>query len=152
MTMGNVMGYKLVPRRAALFVSAVLGSFEYSLGFLLVVGVWPRIAELVCALFFLSLAAVVAQAVARGLANDCGCFGALQKARTSWVIVVRNLVIGGLMLFSSLSAPDSGKRIAVSASQGGVSVWALLPLLLFVILSFSRNLNQIWRVPLRESP
>jgi uncharacterized membrane protein YphA (DoxX/SURF4 family) len=70
-----VQAYDLLP---AGMVSAVAGAvpfLELALGVLLLVGLGTRLTAIVSAVVLLAFIGAVAQAWARGLTIDCGCFG-----------------------------------------------------------------------------
>jgi uncharacterized membrane protein YphA (DoxX/SURF4 family) len=70
-----VQAYDLLP---AGMVSAIAGAvpfLELALGVLLLVGLGTRLTAVVSAVVLLAFIGAVAQAWARGLTIDCGCFG-----------------------------------------------------------------------------
>lgn len=70
-----VRAYDVLPRAGVGVVAAVLPFFELALGILLVVGVGTRVVAGASAVLLGVFVAGVAQAWARGLAIECGCFG-----------------------------------------------------------------------------
>lgn len=70
-----VRAYELLPRDLVGPVATALPLVELALGTLLVVGAFIRWAALASAVLLLILMTAVAQAWARGLSIDCGCFG-----------------------------------------------------------------------------
>ncbi|MGI8813953.1 MAG: MauE/DoxX family redox-associated membrane protein [Pseudonocardia sp.] len=70
-----VKAYQVLPKAAVEPVAIVLPWFELALGLLLVLGVGTRIVALLSAGLLVLFMAGVAQAWARGLSIDCGCFG-----------------------------------------------------------------------------
>ncbi|HTK67906.1 MAG TPA: MauE/DoxX family redox-associated membrane protein [Pseudonocardia sp.] len=70
-----VNAYQVLPKPAVEVVAVVLPWFELAVGVLLLVGVGTRIIAVISALMLLMFMAGVAQAWARGLSIDCGCFG-----------------------------------------------------------------------------
>jgi uncharacterized membrane protein YphA (DoxX/SURF4 family) len=70
-----VRAYDVLPRGAVGPVAAVLPWAELALGLLLMLGAGIRIVAAASAVLLLVFIAGVAQAWARGLSIDCGCFG-----------------------------------------------------------------------------
>ena len=70
-----VRAYDVLPRAGVAVVAAALPWLEIALGLVLLAGVATRVAAAVGAALLLVFVAGVAQARARGLAIDCGCFG-----------------------------------------------------------------------------
>lgn len=70
-----VSGYELLPDSAVPVVATALPLIEVSLGLLLLTGLATRALAVCSALLLAGFIAAVAQAWARGLNIDCGCFG-----------------------------------------------------------------------------
>ena len=70
-----VRAYDVLPRAAADVVATVLPFFEIALGLLLLLGIGTRLVAVISGGLLLVFIAGVAQAWARGLSIDCGCFG-----------------------------------------------------------------------------
>jgi uncharacterized membrane protein YphA (DoxX/SURF4 family) len=70
-----VRGYQLLPYDLALVVGYLLPVAEVLLGALLLIGLFVRPAAIVSGVIMLAFVIGIAQAWARGLAIDCGCFG-----------------------------------------------------------------------------
>jgi uncharacterized membrane protein YphA (DoxX/SURF4 family) len=70
-----VRAYDVLPRAGVALVAGVLPWFEIVLGLLLLAGIATRRVAVVSAGLLLLFVAGVAQAWARGLSIDCGCFG-----------------------------------------------------------------------------
>ena len=71
----SVRAYELLPVGLANFLGYVLPWIEIGMGLLLIVGVWVSIVGLLGALTMFAFVVAIAQAWARGLSIDCGCFG-----------------------------------------------------------------------------
>ena len=83
-----VRAYDVLPKDAVSVVAGVLPWFELALGALLLLGVGTRAAAVLSALLLVVFIAGVAQAWARGLNIDCGCFGgggAVAPGQTQYV-------------------------------------------------------------------
>lgn len=70
-----VDAYEILPPAGVEIVAALLPWVEIALGVLLVVGLGTRLVAVLSGLLLLAFVAGVAQAWARGLSIDCGCFG-----------------------------------------------------------------------------
>jgi uncharacterized membrane protein YphA (DoxX/SURF4 family) len=70
-----VRAYEMLPVWMANFLGYTLPWIEIGIGVLLVIGVAVRIMGLFGALIMLAFIIAIAQAWARGLSIDCGCFG-----------------------------------------------------------------------------
>lgn len=70
-----VRGYQILPYDVAVVVGYLLPLLELLLGALLLIGLFTRPAAVLSALIMLAFVIGIAQAWARGLAIDCGCFG-----------------------------------------------------------------------------
>jgi uncharacterized membrane protein YphA (DoxX/SURF4 family) len=70
-----VRAYEMLPVWMANFLGYTLPWIEIGIGALLVIGVAVRIMGLFGALIMLAFIIAIAQAWARGLSIDCGCFG-----------------------------------------------------------------------------
>ena len=71
----SVRAYELLPVWLANFFGYVLPWIEIGMGLLLIVGVAVSIVGLLGALTMFAFVVAIAQAWARGLSIDCGCFG-----------------------------------------------------------------------------
>jgi uncharacterized membrane protein YphA (DoxX/SURF4 family) len=82
-----VRAYQLLPTELVGPVATTLPLVELALGTLLVIGAYTRWVALASTVLLLMLMTAVAQAWARGLAIDCGCFGgggAVAKSSTHY--------------------------------------------------------------------
>ena len=70
-----VRAYEMLPIPIANFLGYTLPWIEIGLGLLLIVGVTVKISGALGALTMLAFIIAIAQAWARGLSIDCGCFG-----------------------------------------------------------------------------
>ena len=83
-----VRAYDVLPDIGVEIVAALLPWFELALGVLLLAGVGTRLVAALSAALLLVFIAGVAQAWARGLSIDCGCFGgggAVEPGETTYV-------------------------------------------------------------------
>jgi uncharacterized membrane protein YphA (DoxX/SURF4 family) len=70
-----VQAYDLLPAGTVSVVAGAVPFLELALGVLLLVGLGTRLTAVVSAVVLLAFIGAVAQAWARGLTIDCGCFG-----------------------------------------------------------------------------
>ena len=83
-----VRAYDLLPKLGVALVAGVLPWLEIVIGLLLLAGIATRAVAVVSAVLLLGFMAGVAQARARGLSIDCGCFGgggAVDPGQTTYV-------------------------------------------------------------------
>ena len=78
-----VDAYRLLPRALVDPVAAALPWVEISLGAFLLLGLYVRFAGAAAAALVTGFLIALAQAKARGLAIDCGCFGGAARATAS---------------------------------------------------------------------
>jgi uncharacterized membrane protein YphA (DoxX/SURF4 family) len=67
--------YQVLPHDLAAYVGYALPTIEVILGLLLLLGLFTRISAVLTSLMLVAFIAGIAQAWARGLTIDCGCFG-----------------------------------------------------------------------------
>lgn len=70
-----VQAYDVLPFELARWVGYALPWVEIVVGLLLVLGLFTRVSALIGTLLMLAFVVGIAQAWARGLTIDCGCFG-----------------------------------------------------------------------------
>jgi uncharacterized membrane protein YphA (DoxX/SURF4 family) len=98
-----VRAYELLPVSLANFLGYTLPWIEIGLGLLLIVGVTVKISGAVGALTMLAFIIAIAQAWARGLSIDCGCFGgggAIDPEDTKYLSeIIRDIALMALGIF-----------------------------------------------------
>ena len=99
-TLLAVHGYGLVPAFLERSVAAALPALEIALALFLLVGLRTRLGAAAAALLFALFLTVMAQALARGLANGCGCFAG--SSRLSWLDLLRDLPLLAAALYLAL--------------------------------------------------
>jgi uncharacterized membrane protein YphA (DoxX/SURF4 family) len=101
-----VRAYDVLPKAAVGAVAAVLPWLEIALGVLLVVGLAVRALAGVSLVLLLVFVAGMAQAWARGLSIDCGCFGGGGTVEAGQTAYVQELVrdVGFMLLAGWLLA------------------------------------------------
>ena len=70
-----VRAYELLPIALANFLGIVLPFLEIAVGILLIIGAAVRVSAIISGLLMFAFSIGIAQAWARGLSIDCGCFG-----------------------------------------------------------------------------
>lgn len=70
-----VRAYELLPIALANFLGIVLPYLEIAIGILLIIGAAVRVSAVISGLLMFAFSIGIAQAWARGLSIDCGCFG-----------------------------------------------------------------------------
>jgi len=71
----SVRAYQVLPIHLANFLGFVLPFIEIGIGIFLIAGIWVRLTSLAGAALMLVFVIAIAQAWARGISLDCGCFG-----------------------------------------------------------------------------
>jgi uncharacterized membrane protein YphA (DoxX/SURF4 family) len=98
-----VRSYELLPVSLANFLGYSLPWIEIGLGLLLIVGVTVKISGALGALTMLAFIIAIAQAWARGLSIDCGCFGgggAIDPEDTKYLSeIIRDIGLMALGIF-----------------------------------------------------
>ena len=100
-----VRAYEILPVSLANFLGYTLPWIEIGVGLLLIAGVAVRISGLIGAFTMLAFIIAIAQAWARGLSIDCGCFGgggAIDPEDTKYLSeIIRDigLLILGIFLY-----------------------------------------------------
>ena len=98
-----VRSYEMLPIPLANFLGYTLPWIEIGLGLLLIVGVTVKISGALGALTMLAFIIAIAQAWARGLSIDCGCFGgggAIDPEDTEYLSeIIRDIGLMALGIF-----------------------------------------------------
>jgi len=98
-----VRAYEMLPIPMANFLGYTLPWIEIGLGLLLIVGVTVKISGALGGLTMLAFIIAIAQAWARGLSIDCGCFGgggAIDPEDTKYLSeIIRDIGLMGLGIF-----------------------------------------------------
>ena len=98
-----VRAYEMLPIPIANFLGYTLPWIEIGLGLLLIVGVTVKISAALGALTMLAFIIAIAQAWARGLSIDCGCFGGggtIDPEDTKYLSeIIRDIGLMGLGIF-----------------------------------------------------
>lgn len=106
LNVAHISNYRVLPRVAVPLIARMLPALEFSLGVGLLFGLDPGLIVRVTALLFLVFALAMAQALARGIVTQCGCYGTLHSATVSWKLVLRNTLIACLLLWLSTGTPE----------------------------------------------
>lgn len=101
----DVENYHLLSPELVALVAVALPPLELVLALALLTGVHARGAALVTGGLLLAFAAGMAQAIARGIDLDCGCFGSAMAMEVSGWTIARNLVLT-LLAWLVAAAPD----------------------------------------------
>ena len=107
-SVNSVDAYDVLPDPLAQLVGTVLPWAEIALAILLVLGLFVRFAGTALAALMLVFIIGMAQAKARGLAIDCGCFGVSSAADgVSWWDILRDvpLLLAGVYLAARPHGP-----------------------------------------------
>ena len=86
--------YQMLPEKMVILAAAILPFLELICGILLIVGVWTLPSLVWVGLLLIAFVAGMAQAYARGLAIDCGCFSVTgSKSGISALTILRDGLI-----------------------------------------------------------
>ena len=100
-----VARYAILPDPVAAPFAYALPFLEIGLGLYLAVGLFVRGTAMVGTLLFAAFLAAQAQAWARGIPLDCGCFGAAASSTVGIGTMLRDLALG-LPTFAMLAFPS----------------------------------------------
>lgn len=90
-----VAGYKMIPEPLLAVVAAVLPFLELITGILLMAGIWTQPALAWIGILLLVFMGGIAQAMARGLNIDCGCFSTASNEKD---LGLKTLLRDGMLL------------------------------------------------------
>ena len=88
---GTIQNYQIIPEFLMNIVAITLPWVELICGFLLLTGIWHRAAALIISLLMIMFIFAILSAIVRGLAIECGCFGAGTSA--NWTRVVEDMFL-----------------------------------------------------------
>jgi uncharacterized membrane protein YphA (DoxX/SURF4 family) len=101
----QVHAYRLLPAALELPFAYALPFVEVALGLYLVVGLLVRPAAILACALMIAFVAAMAQAWARGLSLDCGCFGSLAREPVGLTAILRDAALGVPSLVIALRPP-----------------------------------------------
>lgn len=105
------VAYRLLPKAAARFIGHLLPWVELIVAAGMLSGILMPWTALVAIGLFLLFASAVAVNLIRGRQHiACGCFGIWQDERLTWVIVVRNAALAGLLAAVAIGHPHSSAQ------------------------------------------
>ena len=112
----QVHNFRLLPIAAENLVAMLLPWVELVAAMALVLGVRPRSGAWVAGLLLAVFTVGVAQAMARGLDFECGCFGKASATRVGWGKLAQNV---GMLLLAWIGTwkPESAPRAAPASEQ-----------------------------------
>jgi uncharacterized membrane protein YphA (DoxX/SURF4 family) len=90
----QVQAYKLLPGALEAPVAYALPFVEVGLGLYLALGLLVRPAAILACCLMVVFVAAMAQARARGLSLDCGCFGSLAREKVGPGTILRDAALG----------------------------------------------------------
>lgn len=89
----SVRAYEILPPAISNLFALVVSWSEFIAGVCLLLGIFPRKAASALFLLLLMFTAAIVTTVVRGMVIDCGCFGSEGSANTSWLLVLRNVLL-----------------------------------------------------------
>jgi uncharacterized membrane protein YphA (DoxX/SURF4 family) len=109
--------YGILPHFPAAPFAYVLPFLEICLGLYLAAGLFVRGTALVGTLLFAAFLAAQAQAWARGIQLDCGCFGAAVESSVGPLTIIRDFALG-IPTFLMLAFPS--RRLSLDKRLFGI--------------------------------
>ena len=94
----DIDNYHMLPVAWAAPLAVMMPPLEILVALALLVGIHARGAALISAGMMLVFAIAMAQAIARGIDLDCGCFGSALAMHVSGWSILRNVVLASLSL------------------------------------------------------
>ena len=132
----NVRNYHVLPNRLAVGYAYVLPYAELSVGVLLPLGFFSKLASGVSIAMLISFMTAVGIAMARRQHHDCSCFGLLYKERVGWMTMARDGVL--LALASIVFVADDGAlTLSYLLANASRPVYSLALLAILATFSFS---------------
>lgn len=132
-----IFGYRLIPFRALGAAAVLLAAAELGAGALLISGFVPIAAAAAAIAIFAVFAIGILSTVVRGIETACNCFSTSSTERTSWVTLIRALVLvamsAWLLLIPTQQVSEmSFDRILADVTVGTglavlLRVWGLFP-------------------------
>lgn len=102
-----VLGYDLLPQRAARVVSRLLPPGELLIGCLFFLGLGLRLVSSVAVLLLVAFSIAITINLLRGREIDCGCAGIAVARRIGWSTVARNAVLGTAAIVTAAAQPNT---------------------------------------------
>jgi uncharacterized membrane protein YphA (DoxX/SURF4 family) len=119
-----VVRYNLIPRRAVPWFGIFVFLAEVAVGFALLVGRGVTSAAVIGLALLATFTAAIVTALMRGKAGmPCGCMGLKRNSKISLLAIVRNIVLGQMLLVCVL--PEHGKPILVAGLAACGSIMLL---------------------------
>lgn len=103
----DIANYRVLPPRLVAPLAAALPGVEIAAGVCLLAGRWTRAAALVAGGMLAVFSVAVAQALARGINLECGCFGASRDPVTT-ATLARDIVLLAMAAVVAWRADDQG--------------------------------------------
>lgn len=97
----QVHNFRLAPIGLENLVAITFPWVELVAGTALIVGAQRRAAAWICAALMIVFTLAVAQAAARGLSFECGCFGKADSASIGTKKLIENIVLAGVALIAT---------------------------------------------------
>jgi uncharacterized membrane protein YphA (DoxX/SURF4 family) len=89
----DVTNYRVPPRELNNLVAITLPWIELLAGGMLIAGTWKRASAATLTLLMVVFLLAIAQALARGLNINCGCFGSVEARKIGLLALAQDLVL-----------------------------------------------------------
>jgi putative oxidoreductase len=103
----DIDNYRMLPERAAELLAVALPVAELVIAAALITGIHARGAAIAAAGMLSVFALGMAQAMARGIDLECGCFGSATETPVSALTILRNAAMIVVCVFVALARPAS---------------------------------------------
>jgi putative oxidoreductase len=113
--MEDLANYRVLPEAALAPIALGLPVLELLCALALLGGPYVTGSALLVSVLLFGFAAAMAQARARGIDLECGCFGAESRAQVSWEQVARNTAYAVVALWVAVSSRSASTTSAAPA-------------------------------------
>ncbi len=103
----DIANYRMLPHEWIHLLAITLPWIEVAAGLLLIAGVWKRASALLITLMLAVFIAAIAQAVARNLNIECGCFGTVGGRKVGLLAIAEDLAMLAVAWWLTLRETDS---------------------------------------------
>jgi putative oxidoreductase len=146
-----VSGYEIFRDSYGAVVAVLLPLVELAVGLLLITGIEVRVSSAAAAALLVLFALVVARAVRRGHAFDCGC-GSGASRPIGWSVIVEDLAFAAMAVFIASAASASLAVWPISERDRGHGANAVAIAVICLALLVSRVLVLTYRETIRAIP
>jgi putative oxidoreductase len=114
----DIANYRMVPSMFVAPLAAALPGIEIACGFALLAGRTARAAAALATGLLVTFTVAAAQALARDINIDCGCFGSV-RAPVTMATIARDVLLVAIGLGAFILAPTGNEKAPRRESPGG---------------------------------